>query len=77
MSEIMTLPDGTCTKSRRRYLRDWMAFKKPIENALDMQIIGFDPGLLMCAKGKGGSIDMPIWFARRLSEALKVVGPNV
>ena len=76
MSDMLKLPDGTYTKSMRLYLREWRALKKPIEDSLGMTTIGFDPGLLMAAKGKGGSVEMPLWFARRLSAAMKRLGPN-
>lgn len=71
MSEYRSTPDGKTTKSTARYLKEWRNLKTPIESALDLVCIGFDPGLLMQPKGGGTPIDMPIWFAKRLSECLR------
>lgn len=64
------LPDGRVTASLRRYLREWHMLSRPIEKALALHTIGFDPGLTMRNSGRE-IVEMPLWFAQRLAEALE------
>lgn len=66
MSELYRTPDGKTTTSVKRYLKEWNALKKPLEKALDLESIGFDPGFLMRPKGGGNSVEIPTWMAKRI-----------
>ena len=72
MSDSYKTPDGQYTKSVRRYLREWNAIKKPLEKALDLQSIGFDPSFSMCPKGGGPAVEIPLWLARRILAASRL-----
>lgn len=67
---IYRTPDGKHTTSSRRYIKEWRAITRPIEQGLGLKTIGFDPDLLMTNSDGRGSIDMPLWFAKRLAEKL-------
>lgn len=71
MTNYYTTPDGRSTTSIKRYLKEWNALKEPLERELDLVCIGFNPGLLMRPKLGGQSIDISVWFAKRLVELLE------
>jgi hypothetical protein len=65
---IYRLPDGSETYDPERFEREWTALYEPLEVALGVRIIGFDPGLLMADAGKPNApaFTIPLWFARRV-----------
>jgi hypothetical protein len=65
-------PDGKMTSSVKRYVSEWNAIKEPLEAALDLRTIGFDPGFLMTANGEQycSSVDIPVWLAKRIVAAI-------
>jgi hypothetical protein len=63
------LPDGKPCGSLPRYLRSWRKMYKPLCKALDVHVVGFEPGLLVADK-TGRYVDLPIWFALRISNAV-------
>ncbi len=64
------LPDGTTTKSSRKYIKAWRDLAAPIMKVTGMQIMGFDPGVLFSYEGKT-SLDLPVWFLKLINEKLK------
>lgn len=70
MTNDYRLPDGKTTKSTKVYLREWNKLKKPLEKALSLETIGFDPGFIMYPKGGGRSVEIPTWLARRIVDSL-------
>ena len=66
MGQTYKTPDGEITTSVKRYLREWNALKKPLEKALDLKSIGFDPGFSMRQKGSRNSVEIPTWLAKRI-----------
>ena len=67
------LPDGrSVTMSVERYIKEWSAIYKPIENAYGLRLVGFDPGFLFADKEHANStIDIPVWLAKRMADIAK------
>jgi hypothetical protein len=60
-------PDGVEVESLKKYRKSWDALLKPLK-AKGFDIIGFDPGLLLCdgrEKNMRGSFDLPVYAAKR------------
>lgn len=63
------LPDGTATRSDRRYVREWRSFAAPIKAALGAEVHGFDPGVSYVVAGRVETFSNSVVW--RLNEALK------
>lgn len=71
------------TESFDKYVKEWTRFNKQLEELTGLSVTGFDPGINLTkfVDGKyveGGSIQIPLWFAKSLVERLKLkVDPNI
>ena len=68
------MPNGKETTSCDKYVKAWRDFYSPICDAFNMEIIGFDPGVLF--KNGNTTIDLPNWFITQLNEVLKCKQPS-
>lgn len=75
LTYIGRLPSGDDCYDVETYLRAWYSVIIPLEEALGLQVIGFDPGLLCTDslpgpdRGRGRSqIDLPMWVVTRILE---------
>lgn len=73
--EHYALPDySTTTTDIDEYIAAWQAMAKPIEDAMGLHLIGYDPEFLFAEMNpqRPGikTVSMPVWFAKRLGEAL-------
>lgn len=46
------LPDGTVTRSDRKYVREWRAFAEPLKKALGAELHAFDPDVALAINGR-------------------------
>jgi len=67
--KTLRLPDGTTTTSTADYLSAWEEFARPICEATDMYLYGFDPGIAISHKGR--TLSLPNWFVVAMNKALK------
>jgi hypothetical protein len=76
-TESMELPDGTFTDDHAVWIAAWRTFWTPIEVQLGVKVYGWTPGSSVAVVNsvqddwRGSTVQLPIWFARRLSEVLK------
>lgn len=71
------LPNGKHVEDLDTCLREWNKITKPLIKHLGVTVVGFDPGILF-VDGRGDdqnrrSVDIPIWFAKRIAEALNQI----
>lgn len=66
-----TLTTGLKTRNTRKYLDDWQGIAKKLSKRLDLATVGFDPGFLMRDNGGRGTVDIPLWLAKRILEPVK------
>lgn len=55
------------------YLKAWRELAEPIERALGLTLMGFDPSFqfrLGNAQGAHTTVDLPVWFVKLLSDTL-------
>ena len=65
-----TLPDGSITKSVNRYCREWNRIAMPVAKALECNIIGMDPGILLSPKEGGPPLNMSVPMANRIRKLI-------
>jgi hypothetical protein len=61
-------PSGEETPSVNEYVQAWQEFQTKIERVLDVQAIGFDPGVAVMQKGGRHSVTLPLWLALRIAK---------
>lgn len=69
------LPDGSDTKSQKKYLAAWRDFAAPFE-AAGLVLHSFDPGIAFHSPEHpmANIVSLPIWAARKLHDALAPQG---
>lgn len=62
------LPNGAVTSSIDVYIKEWKKLTNRLEELLDVDVIGFDPDMLVRARNHPGarSVEMPLWIVRRI-----------
>ena len=69
-----TLPNGGATTDVELYSAAWKSPAKSIEDALGIQLMGFDPDYLF-SKGNPQlmttTVKLPSWFVRDMDKALR------
>lgn len=68
------LTNGLMTRNTRKYLDDWQGIAKKLSKRLDLTTIGFDPGFLMRDNNGRGTVDIPLWLAKRILEPKRSSG---
>jgi len=72
------LPGGVYTDSTELYAREWRTFAAPLEDALDADMSGFDPGITFLPRDGGPSLHLPAWAVAGINAALaKAKAPEV
>lgn len=68
------MPTGQMTTDVDDYISAWRKIAKPIEQTLGVTLHGFDPGFQFHQGNAQNSdaqiVNMPLWFAKSLSDAL-------
>lgn len=69
------LPDGSDTRSQKKYVEAWREFAAPFE-AAGFLLHSFDPGISFHSPDHpvDGVVSLPIWAARKLHDALAPQG---
>lgn len=67
---LRKLPNGDLTSSVSRYCREWRKMGNVIGKATGTKLIAFDPGFQFQDIHGSKTLDMPMWFARRMHEFL-------
>lgn len=65
-----SLPGGEPAESLEAYFAAWDALKLPIEKALGLQTVAYDPGLLLRDPETNSILDMSVGMAMKLAAAL-------
>lgn len=65
------LPDGTMTRSERRYIKAWRDFTAPLCKALGGKLHSFDPGFNIVIPGRTSLVSFDADVARLLNAALE------
>jgi hypothetical protein len=65
------MPNGKEAKTAREYIKAWAELYEPLEQALELAIMGYDPGLLMREANGHATVSIPTWLARRMVAALR------
>lgn len=68
MPKSYRLPDRTSTSDVEVFTREWENIYKPLEEALGVRCIAFDPGIRL-ARGNE-SVAIPLWLAHEINSAL-------
>lgn len=72
----LRLPSGEYTTDLDLFRLEWDEITKPFES-LGFEIIGFDPGVGLCdLKTRNGPFTLPLYAAKRISNALKGTQSN-
>lgn len=66
--KIYKLPNGEITKSVTLYLNEWKNLYQPVAQALDCEIIGFDPGLHLIEKNAARGFQISTTIAMRIRD---------
>jgi hypothetical protein len=66
----MLTPDNKEVKSEKMYADSWLKLADPICKTLGLRLIGFNPGLLFCYDETSGTVDIPVFVAKRLAKVL-------
>lgn len=68
------LPNGTVTDDYEEYIQTWEDFAAPICEAVNLEVIAFDPGVSFRVRDvyhpHAQSIQLPSWFIRRINSVL-------
>lgn len=66
--EQFKLPDGRVTHDIEVYASAWTAIGDILESKYELEIIGFDPYILVKNKGERmiSSVALPMWFVKQL-----------
>jgi hypothetical protein len=64
---MWNLPDGKSTADVSEYADAWVNLYKPLEDALNLKVIGFDPLVMFQgANFEGPLVQMPVWMVQRI-----------
>lgn len=60
------LPNREYTEDVTRYELEWNRIIFPVEELLDVKVIGFDPGLLVRDRESDATVNIPLWLVERI-----------
>lgn len=68
--EFYFTPDGSPC-NQQIYVQTWRGLNRRLSEAYGLDVIGFDPGVLVRKAGPGhtgATVDLPMWLVKRMVE---------
>ena len=66
------LPDGTQTADPQEYSKEWGRLTGHLSNVLRLQVIAFDPGVMLYDPETRQTIWLPNWVCQRLRKTERI-----
>ena len=66
--QFYKLPNNSITEDSRFYCDSWEEIGKIISKKYNCDIIGYDPGVIVCPKGRymNASVSLPMWLVNEM-----------